>query len=141
MLGSCWLQVASSWLQDGSRSLHVGSSWPQDALNGPQRPPEYSKMRPKWPKMASKSICFSFLVFSGCLPSRYVLASKIASKMTSKMTSKQFASGPTFSNELLLFRSLECINFCQFLDQISMNFESFLESWVVYRPRGLKIPS
>ena len=48
MLGLCWLKVAPSWLQDGSRSLYVGSSWPQDGQEGPQRPPKYSKMRPKW---------------------------------------------------------------------------------------------
>ena len=33
-VGICWLQEASSWLQDGSRSLYVGSSWLQDAKNG-----------------------------------------------------------------------------------------------------------
>ena len=48
-------------LQDGSRSLYVGSSWSQDSQHGPQRPPKYTKMRPRWPPR--------------WLPHRYVLAS------------------------------------------------------------------
>ena len=53
----------------------------------------------------------------------------------------QFASGPTFSIVFLLFGSFERINFCPLLEQILMIFGSFLASWVMYAPRGLKIPS
>ena len=61
MLKLGWLKVASSWFQDGSRSLYVGSSWSPDAQHGPQRAPKYPMMRPKWhPRW---------------LPHRYVLAS------------------------------------------------------------------
>ena len=118
MLRSGWLKVASSWLQDGSRSL----CWLKLVSRRPTWPPKASQVLQDETKMAFKmastSICFSFLVFFS-----------------------RFASGPTFSNEFLLFGSLECINFCQFLEQISMNFGSLLASWVVHAPRGLKIPS
>ena len=49
MLRICWLQVALSWLQDGSRSLYVGS-----APKNPKWPPKISKaqdgakMAPSW---------------------------------------------------------------------------------------------
>ena len=103
-----WLKIALCWLKLVPRR----PTWPPKASQVPQ---DETKMASK---MASTSICFSFLVFFS-----------------------RFASGPTFSNEFLLFGSLECINFCQFLEQISMNFGSFLASWVVYAPRGLKIAS
>ena len=129
-----------SW---GSKLAHVGSGWDMLAPGGFRLAPRWLKIalcwlklvprRPTWPpkapqvpqdetqmasKMASTSICFGFLVIFS-----------------------RFASGPTFSNEFVLFGSLECINFGQFLEQISMNFGSFLVSLVVYAPKGLKIPS
>ena len=65
---------------------------------------------PRWSQnglqMASKSVCFSFMVVFSW-----------------------FASQPTFSNEICSSGSFENIKFSQFLDQISMNFASFLASW------------
>ena len=116
MLGSGWLKVASSWLQDGSRSLYVGSSWPQDAQHGPQRPPKYPKMRPKW--LQDELKIENFEVFGRkarkCVWSYY-------------------------SNVFLLFGSWESINFDQFWEQNPMKFPSFSPSWVMYAPRSLTI--
>ena len=36
----------------------------------------------------------------------------------------------------LMFLAFRMLRNCQFLDQISMIFKSFLASWVVYAPRG-----
>ena len=127
--GPSWLRLAhvGDMLVQGGRKLaprwlKIALCWLQLAPRRPKWPPKASQVPQDETKMASKmtstSICFGFLVFFS-----------------------RFASGPTFSDELLLFGSLECINFCQFLEQISMNFESFLASWVVYASRGLKIPS
>ena len=127
---------SGSW---GSVLAHVGIM----AQGGLKLPPRWLKIalcwlklvprRSTWPfkesevlqdetpiafEMASTSICFGFLVIFS-----------------------RFACGPTFSNESVLFVSFESINFGHFLDQISMNFRSFLSSEVVYAPRGLKIPS
>ena len=62
MLGSCWLKVASSWLQGGLRSVYVGSSWPQDAQQGVQEPPRPSKITQNGAPNASQDAIFDVLV-------------------------------------------------------------------------------
>ena len=144
----CGLVVVGRWVAEffraiqrgswGSMLAHVGSSWFMLAPGGFKLAPRWLKIalcwlklvprRPTWPpkaskvpqdetkmasKMASTSICFGFLV-----------------------SFSRFASRPMFSNEFVLFGSLECINFCQFLEQISINFGSFLASWVAYAHRS-----
>ena len=51
----------------------------------------------------------------------------------------RFAPGLPFSNVYLLFGSFEDITFHQFLEHFSLNFGSFLPSWVAYAPRDLEI--
>ena len=46
-----------------------------------------------------------------------------------------------FFRDLLPDLLFPTVKFCQFLQQLSMNFGPFLASWVVYAPRGLKIAS
>ena len=112
----------------GSRRVQVGSKMTQDrfmlAQVGPKTPKMASKGLPSTPrwgqngsKMASKLICFSFMVVF-----------------------LQIASGHTFSNVFWVFGNLEDINFGQCLEQISIIFWSFLVSWLVYALRGLKMP-
>ena len=96
-----WLKIALCWLKLVLRR----PTWPPKASQVPQ---DETKMASK---MASTSICFSFLVFFS-----------------------QFASGRTFSNEFFTFREL---GMRQFLSIFGANFDGF---WIIFGILGRVCP-
>ena len=91
-VGSCWGHVGLRWPQVGSKMAQDRFMLAQVGPKMPKKAPTGLPSTPRWGQngsmMASKSIRFGFMVVFS-----------------------RFASGPTFSNELLLFGSFESITF------------------------------